>query len=489
MLKMKESLAAGLRSNLLLFIMKVFETLHGGKKIQMNWHIRVLAFHLENCVTYPDPRLVITMPPRSLKSLCGSIALALWALGRDPSIKIICVSYSDDLARTFARQRMAIVESAWFRSLFPHLKFSKLTESEIVTTEGGGIYTTSIGGTLTGRGADMLIIDDPLKAGAAMSEAERRNVINWYKDTAYSRLNDKERGIVIIIAQRTHPEDLPGFVMATDPECTLLKIPAIAPEKQSYMIRPGEYYKRPAGQALHGERESAESLLRTKGIIGSYNFEAQYQQNPLPMDGNMVKREWFRTYKNKPVSEQIVQSWDTATETGDGKSWSVCVTAGIKENQCCLLDVRRARMDYPTLRQAVIAQAGRWNAHRILIEKAASGHALLQDLRRDTGLSLIPITPKHDKETRLAQVSAKIEAGQVYLPEEAPWLGEFMSELLAFPNGKHDDQVDALSQLLHWFAFGRPAETPLTVISNFGGGSVRDRYAERMGGSVFGNLF
>lgn len=342
---------------------------------------------------------------------------------------------------------------------------------------------------MPGKGVDILIIDDPIKGSDAMSEVARAKVIEWFRNTAFSRLDSKEKSVIIVIAQRTHEGDLPGFLLETDPDWTHLNIPAIAVEEISYPIGDGEFYVRPEGEALHAARESLETLSKIKNTIGSSNFATQYQQNPLPLDGNMVKQEWFKTYKTLPAASRIIQSWDTATETGAGKSYSVGITAAITENACFITDVVWGRMKFPDLKQEVIRQVQKHAPDLILVEKAASGIALLQELTESTNLPLKPVIPRLDKETRFSQITGQIEGGRLFVPEEAPWKSEFLSQLFAFPNGKYDDMVDALSQLLRWFAYHQPKGPLMTVITNVGRGSVRDRYAERMGGSVFGNLF
>jgi predicted phage terminase large subunit-like protein len=206
------------------------------------------------------------------------------------------------------------------------------------------------------------------------------------------------------------------------------------------------------------ERESQEVLDRIKAEIGSLMFSAQYQQRPVPVEGNLVKRDWFRFYDQPPQpapADLVVQSWDIAMMTGEANDFSVCTTWRIVRSDYYLIDVFRARLQYPELRRKIASLAARHGAPTILIEKAGPGITLLQDLRHDVpdGMTRpIGVKPEGSKTDRMAVEVSKIEAGHVHLPKEADWLDSFLLELLAFPNGRHDDQVDSVSQFLKWAA-------------------------------------
>ena len=241
-------LAVLLRNDLSSFIQRSFATVDPGTEYKHNWHIDAITHALTQCLLGKQQRLLITQPPRSLKSICTSVAYAAWVLGHDPAQRIICVSYSQELALELARQFRVIVGSEWYRRLFPLMRLDKDTEAHVVTTRGGGRLATSIGGTLTGRGADTIIIDDPLKAEDAQSETARKRVIDWYTNTLLSRFNDQPSGVLILVMQRLHEEDLAGQVAEHWPT---LDLPAIAIEDQRVQIGPGEYHHRKAGELLH----------------------------------------------------------------------------------------------------------------------------------------------------------------------------------------------------------------------------------------------
>jgi predicted phage terminase large subunit-like protein len=322
-----------------------------------------------------------------------------------------------------------------------------------VTTQGGSRYATSIGGTLTGRGADLIIIDDPLNANEMCSESARNHVNDWYAGALVSRLNDKQKGAIIVVMQRLHEDDLAGHLLLQE-GWEHLNLPAIAIEDETIALGDGRVHRRKRGEPLHPEREALATLQSIKAEVGSLLFSAQYLQQPVPLEGNLIRRSWFLTYDQLPWPViQVVQSWDVAVLTGERNDYSVCTTWRIVNNNAYLAHVYRGRLEYPDLRRKVIALATEHKATIILIEFAGAGMNLVQDLRSDTPFGMtrpIGIKPEGSKADRMAAQAAKIEAGHVYLPNDAPWLAGYFSELLAFPHGKNDDQVDSTSQFLLW---------------------------------------
>lgn len=485
-----KSMPTVLRTYFRFFVMKVFEACHNGKKLAENWHIECLAYHLEMTVTEEgENRLIVAMPPRALKSMCASVAYPLWILMRDPSKRIICVSYNDDLVKHFALMRRMILESPWYRALCPGLKIVKMTDSEVVTSAGGEILSTSVGGTLTGRGADYIVIDDPMKAGDAASAASRKAVNDWYRNTAYSRLDNKEQGVIVIVAQRTHEDDLIGSVAPHD-HWTLLEMPSLALEDKRYLVGDDKYYLRKEGEALHEAFESAKSLMETKERIGSYLFAAQYQQAPLPPDGNLFNPNWLVRVDRAPdlyPDDVVIQSWDLASGTSDKNDYSVCVTIVVSEEKIFIREVLRERLAFPDLVRMMERQWRKHRAHRVVVEKAGIGIAALQHLSK-TRMPLTPFVPRVDKITRAEQVSAILEQKRVSVPKDAPWFGDFLNEFTAFPSGKFDDQVDALTQALLHSEMRRQnyLDCRVTLISSDNVDVVyKDNYFERMGTPCF----
>lgn len=448
-------LAAVLRQDLGTFVAKAFQTVSPGDRYLHNWHIDAVIHALMQVHAGTIRRLIITQPPRSLKSICASVAFVAWWLGHEPSKRFACVSYSNELAATFARQFRVVITSGWYRALFPHVRLAKDTETECVTIKGGGRFAVPVGGSFTGRGADIIIIDDPLKAGDAQSETARRTVNEWYGSTLLSRLDDKETGAIILVMQRLHEDDLAGKLIR-EGGWQNLDLPAIAQEDQEIPIGPRVVHRRRKGEVLHPERESLDRLEEIRREMGSLTFSSQYLQRPVPIEGNLVKRSWIRSYQDVPSrgpGTEIVQSWDVACTTGDTNDWSVCTTWLMVKRNYYLLDVWRGRLEFPQLRRKLIALAQEHTPRRLLVEQAGPGLHLIQELRanRECGVPVpIGIKPEGEKLVRMEAQSARFEAGQVYLPKEAPWLSTFLHEILAFPNSKHDDQIDSVSQFLNW---------------------------------------
>jgi predicted phage terminase large subunit-like protein len=461
-------LSAVLRQDLGTFVAKVFQTVSPGDIYLHNWHIDAIVHALMQIKGGETHRLIITQPPRSLKSICISVGFVAWCLGHDPSKRFACASYSLELAATFARQFRAVVTGDWYQALFPGMRLAKDTETECVTTKGGGRFAVAVGGSFTGRGADVIIIDDALKADEAHSEKARRGVNEWFATTLLSRLDDKRTGAIILVAQRLHEDDLAGKLLR-EGSWEHLDLPAIAEGDQEIPIGPGAAHHRKKGEVLHPEREPIEVLEKIKREMGSLTFAAQYQQRPVPIEGNLVKREWIQWYETAPNREtgvQVIQSWDVASTTGDRNDWSVCTTWSVVKRDYFLLDVWRERLEFPRLRRRLQDLASSYKPNRILIEEAGPGLHLVQEFRANpvTGVPVpIGIKPEGDKIVRMEAQSARFEARQIHLPRDAPWLGEFLHEILGFPHSRHDDQIDSVSQFLNWIESSRSREPTVSL--------------------------
>jgi predicted phage terminase large subunit-like protein len=446
-----------LRWDLNAFIERSFYHLNPTATFLPNWHIEVVASALEDCRRGEITRLIINQPPRSLKSHCASVAFTAFLLGHDPSAQIIGASYGQDLSNKHSLDCRTIMASAWYQAVFPHTRLSSGRQAieEFMTTGQGFRLSTSVGGVLTGRGADYIIIDDPLKPDEALSDSQRKAVNDWFDHTLYSRLNDKRKGRIILIMQRLHEDDLVGHVLGVEP-WKVIRFPAIAEEDETHMIQTPlgtQRFQRRTGEALHPEREPLEILNHLREAQGEYNFAGQYQQAPAPVGGGMVKAEWFNTYttSNLPAKfEMIFQSWDSANKPTELSDYSVCTTWGIKEKHVYLLRVFRKRLGYPELKRAVREQAEAFGPKTILIEDKASGTQLIQELVSERMHAIKKYEPTMDKIMRMNSVTSTIENGFVHLPDKAPWLGEYLHELTGFPNAKFDDQADSTSQALDW---------------------------------------
>ena len=455
------------RNDLMSFTVRAFHELFPQAELSESPYLEVMAAKLAACLLGQGPkRLIINLPPRSLKSIMASVASVAWLLGQDPSKQIICASYGQDLADKHARDTRTIMTSPFYRRLFPctQLSLQKQSVNDFLTTKQGFRMSTSVGGVLTGRGADIIIIDDPLKPTDALSETSRKAVNEWYDNSLLSRLNSKENGIIVIVMQRLHQDDLVGHVLDRGEDWEVLSFPAIAEEDQRHEIATPLgtiVYERKVGDVLDPTRESLQTLLSLKQVIGSYNFASQYQQNPTPVGGAMVKTEWLKYYDPEgplPRFMYKLQSWDTANKSGDLNDYSVCTTWGCADrNRYYLLDVVRRRMNYPDLKRMVVAQAQKHDPRVILIEDKASGTQLIQELNSDGQWRVKPYEPPpgSDKIMRLYAQTARFEGGRVFLPNSAAWLAEYVRELTSFPGTKFDDQVDSTTQALDHLANGK----------------------------------
>jgi predicted phage terminase large subunit-like protein len=446
-----------LRADFASFAQHCFHELNPRTPFAPGWHHDVIAARLAAVHQGHIRRLIINLPPRHLKSHLASIAFPAWCLGHDPGMQILCVSYAQDLADKLSRDCRRIAASDWYRQVFAtRLSAQRQAASEFDTTAQGCRLATSVGGVLTGRGADIIIIDDPLKPEEALSQTQRQAANEWYDHTLYSRLNDTRRGAIILIMHRLHEDDLVGHVLAQE-DWEIVRFPAIAEDDEIHGIDTELgwcSFTRRRGEALHPERQPLATLDRIRRTIGEYNFAGQYQQMPAPQGGGMVKAAWFRSYaanERPDAFDRIVQSWDTANKASELSDFSVCTTWGIKGKDLYLLHVLRRRMEYPELKRAVSEQARAFDATVVLIEDKASGTQLIQELVADGLHAVTRYQPQADKIMRMHAQTAMIENGFVHLPKEAAWLAEYLHELTAFPKGRHDDQVDSTAQLLDWF--------------------------------------
>ncbi len=446
-----------LRKDLNGFIERAFYELNPQSAFLPGKYIELLAATLDKCRTGKTKRLIINLPPRTLKSHAASVAFPAWLLGHDPTIQIICASYGQDLANKHARDTRSLLGSDFYRHLFPGtvLSQAKLAVDDFMTTQQGFRMATSVGGVLTGRGADVIILDDILKPEDALSESRRKAANEWYSSTLLSRLNSKEHGVIIIVMQRLHQDDLVGEV--TDHESwEVLSLPAIAldDEHHPYSDFFGEQsFVRKAGEALHPERDSVEIYQKIRETIGEYNFQSQYQQSPMSREGGLIKKSWLKFYEPGKFPNNFMwtlQSWDTACKIGDANDYSVCTTWKLVGRNYYLVDVFRERLTYPELKKCAVELFRKFNPIKVVIEDQASGTALIQEIT-SAGVycaEAFKPAPGSDKLVRFAAHSIKFENGRVFLPHQAPWLDEYVREITGFPGCKHDDQVDSTSQAL-----------------------------------------
>lgn len=287
-----------LRSHFPYFLMKAFHEVSPGA-FEANWHHEAIAYELDRCASGESKRLIINIQPRSLKSLIVSVAWPAFMLGRDPTLRFVCVSYAESLAFDSARHFRQVMESSWYRRVFPARLVNPTSLDHLRTTAGGQRLSVGLGGSLTGRGGNIIILDDPMKPSEAYSECERETVKRYFDGTLFPRLDSKRDGMIIMIMQRLHDDDLTGHLLRQG-GWNQLKLASIATEYERIPLLDGKYHERKPAELLHEARESQEVLDEVRRKMGSREFEAQYQQEPLPAGGNMIRREWLQYYDTLP---------------------------------------------------------------------------------------------------------------------------------------------------------------------------------------------
>jgi predicted phage terminase large subunit-like protein len=402
-------------------------------------HTVALCEHLEAVENGEIDRLIIQMPPRHGKTLHVSQALPAWVLGRNPRAQIVLASYGAELAEGNSRKARSYVRSdRW--PFECRVSDESRAQNRWQTDAGGILIATGCEGGLTGYGADRLIIDDPIRDRAdAESESMRERLWQWYSDVARTRL--MPNGRIILCQTRWHDDDLAGRILSSEDakRWTVLSLPAIAIEDDALGREPGE--------ALWPERFPVEDLPSVeRGEISSSSFASLYQQNPVPAGGATFKPEWFEhRYDVLPSKMQLYQAVDSAWKDGPSNDRSVIATLATDLKDIYVVDVWAGRAQYTDLRRIVMENFGKHRPRLLYVEEAASGFALVNELRHSTGIPIVGIPPGRDsKEARAAAVTNSFEAGRIKFPSRASWMGELLAEFLRFPYGRHDDIVDAV---------------------------------------------
>jgi predicted phage terminase large subunit-like protein len=370
------------------------------------------------------------------------------------------VSYSEELSTDHSVLRRNVLSSEKYRKLWGHsvrLARDQNLKTQYENTKRGVMFSTSITGSATGKGCDELIVDDPMNAKSAFSEQERETVLRNFDTIFRSRLNDPATGIIVVIMQRLHEEDLSGHLLKREPNAwTHLKMPAEFEQEMSWS-RPiyGTPVEKHAGDLLWEKRFPRVVLQDMKTALGARAYAAQYLQDPAPLEGAIIKREWLKHYRELPASSGYapwVQSWDCSFKDTRGSDYVVGQVWKKVGAAFYLVDQVRARMDFVSTKEAIRQMTAKYpQATAKLIEDKANGSAVIASLKAEIS-GIIAVAPKDPKIGRVNGVSPLFEAGNVYLPEAGgvAWVGDFVEELTRFPNAAHDDQVDACTQALQY---------------------------------------
>lgn len=409
------------------------------------WHVRAMAHVVEEVDAGSCKRLIVTVPPRHLKSTVVTAAQIAWRLGRDPAIKILLVCYSKELAKDLLGKVRTLLAHPWYQQAFPGVALRVKRADLIETYAGGKVIATSFGGGFTGMGADLIIVDDPIRAQAAFSERQRERCIRTFDEGLRSRLDDPANGAIVVVMQRLHEEDLVGHLLAQG-GWHELRLPLIAEVEHEIPLSADTRKLRARGSTIDPSRISIEIAQEIDRSVGSVIFGAQYQQDPQPAEGNLLRVGNMGTYPSAlPLDDydEIVIAVDTAIETGEANDYTACVVLGRWGHRIHVLRVERHRVSF-TEQLLLVCQLNRvYRGAQVLIEAANSGRALIQQLRREHALHVTPVASRLSKEQRAVSVAALLENGDVCLPTAAEWLEGFLRELRTFPHGLNDDMVDA----------------------------------------------
>ena len=431
-LKIQNILNKIVKKNFKYFLQKSFYTLHPNTPFINNWHINLICEYLNALENKQIKRLIINIPPRYLKSFCISVAWTAWLLAKKSTRKILVASHSMQLSKKLSLDCKSIINSEWYRNIFDiNISKKQDTKEKFCTTSHGSRTACSIGSNITGEGADYLIVDDPLTPIQALSTKKLNKVNDWFSNTFLTRLNDKKTGIVVIIMQRLHNNDLSGYLLKNQ-NWKYLKIPVISQNDEKIHYHKFSYFRK-KGELLCDKREGKNEINFLKKELGEYAFSAQYQQNPTNINNGYIKRSWIQRYSKKPNFNFIYQSWDTAIKTGINNDYSICISWGVTNNAYYLIDVFKRKLNYPDLKNIIVEKHAEFNPNGVIIEDKASGQQLIQDLKQISQIPIVKFLPKNSKFIRFISVLSIFESEKIYLPKNSTWLSEFEAEILSFP--------------------------------------------------------
>ena len=416
-------------------------------------HHKIMAEKFNRIANGELKRLIVNMPPRHTKSEFGSYLLPSWLMGKNPRLKIMQTTHTAELAFRFGRKVRNLMNSTEYTSLFPgvELRADNQAAGRWETSKGGEYFAAGVGGAVTGRGADLLIIDDPHSEQDALSPTALEHAYEWYTSGPRQRL--QPGGAIVIIMTRWADNDLTGKLLKQQGRDILadkwevVEFPALMPESEEPLWP--EFWKK-------------EDLLSVKGSLSVGKWEAQWQQNPTGDMAAILKREWWNMWEKDdiPPLEYVMQSYDTAYSKKETSDFSAITTWGVfypKEGgppNIILCDAKRGRWDFPDLRRRALEEYKYWEPECVLIEAKASGMPLTQELR-NMGIPVMNYTPSrgNDKFTRVNSIAPLFESGLVWSPDTR-WAEEVIEECAAFPAGEHDDYVDTVTQALRRFREG-----------------------------------
>jgi predicted phage terminase large subunit-like protein len=416
-------------------------------------HHRIMAEKFDRIADGSLKRLIVNMPPRHTKSEFSSYLLPAWLMGRKPTLKIMQTTHTAELAFRFGRKVRNLMNSQEYKAVFEsvELRADSQAAGRWETSKGGEYFAAGVGGAVTGRGADLLIIDDPHSEQDALSPTALEHAYEWYTSGPRQRL--QPGGAIVIVMTRWAENDLTGKLFRQQARDVLadkweiVEFPALMPDTD---------------EPLWPEFWNKKDLLAVRGSLSVGKWQAQWQQNPTSDVSAILKREWWQTWKPEepPAVSYILQSYDTAFSKQTTADYSAITTWGVFFPQdgdppnIILMDAKRGRWDFPELRRIALEEYKYWDPECVLIEAKASGMPLTQELRQ-MGIPVSNYSPSrgNDKYTRVNSIAPLFESGLVWAPDSR-WAEEVIDECAAFPAGEHDDYVDTVTQALRRFREG-----------------------------------
>ena len=453
------------------FIKQAWKYVEPSIDLLWNWHIDAIANHLQAVAEGKIKRLIINIPFRCSKSTLCSTLFPAWCWVNNPGKKMITTSYDEALALRDAWAMRALVNTEWYKSLFPKEQPFQLSDDQsqkrfFANNSGGHRLARGITSGATGHTAELLIADDPMNAKKVTSETERQTAVDSFQNQFMTRLSPPGQGAVVIVMQRLHHQDLSGIYME-DPNWDKLIIPMVWEGTQRSRTRLD--WKDPrseAGELMFPSYFTQEAIDGYK-VNGSQFIASQLQQHPVATEGSIIKHEWIREYRELPNVKRYSWSWDTAFKTGDKNDYSVGTLWAECEDGYYLVDMIRKKLEYTALKHIISSAYQSQPSAEVIIEDKATGQSLVQDLRRFTQLPVIPVIPGRDmpgqKGERLEIAAGLFEAGKVFIPKDAQWKLNFIQEITEFGFQPHDDIVDSVTQYLHRVLSNRK-KTRFTVI-------------------------
>jgi len=420
-------------------------------------HHKIIADKFDKLAKGEIKRLIVNMPPRHTKSEFASTLLPAWMIGREPKLKIIQTTHTGELAVRFGRKAKTLIDSPEYQEIFQtRLREDSQAAGRWETAQGGEYFAAGVGGAITGRGADLLIIDDPHSEQDAMNMSALERAYEWYTSGPRQRL--QPGGKIVCVMTRWNTKDLTGILLKNQSEpksdqWDLVEFPAILP----------------SGKPVWPEYWKLDELETVKASLSLGKWNAQWMQNPTSEEGAILKREWWKDWdkEHMPRLEHVIQSYDTAFMKKETADFSAITTWGIFREteegppQMLLLDSIKERYEFPELRRVAKEQYDYWQPETVLVEAKASGLPLTYELR-NMGIPVVNFTPSrgNDKHTRVNSVAPLFESGNIWAPLSKQFAQEVVEECAAFPYGDHDDLVDSTTQAVMRFRQGGLLEHP-----------------------------